>query len=943
MADQLLGIITCNTTDSNYTAGDVIEVFYDDVSEDVEVELNGSPAVSGGIILLSNFDSGNYSISGVIGNTTIGFTSQYSFCDGNDHVLHDYNEAFPYFTERIIIGAAVCSGVSCDLFFTGTPIPTDATDATTADGEIYVIANSSQSGPIRFAFQPLDYDQITGGDGTANGSSYEFTFTGLLPGMYTIYAVDSANCKGNRSVTVGAGDNFGNYGQLYYYDFKDYDNKTYRVEILKRDYTGSSTELASSGPTPCTFTLRGENRGVLQEKLSGEIILELQNQTDGQFIELSQHERQYFVRVYLDPAGTNELLNQGYITPELYTEPYEAGPYATRVKATDRLSDLKEFDFLDESGQRIRGNIPVVDILMICLNKLEMKQNIRICFNLYEDSHNSTASDDPLKQTYLDCESFYDQDGKPQNCNKVVKGILKSLGCRLVSWGNKWWVIRIEEQKESSIAYREFDLQFAYVTNSTISPIIDITTSNEGTPGTGARFLAGNNSRSIEPVYSKVNVISDRYIKDNLFPKFIETNLENNGTEFGGWSVSFGSNPIIAQPAQRVGGEYFYNLVVLPQLTGPWDSYILTSNFVEYKTTDAFTIKPEYEIISTKPVLGTTSTNRVDPPYYKLKWLFKVGSDYLSSDGSWSTTETINEYFSKPGDKEFTIFSNFDDAVTSNTTALYEFRLYAPDIYETDVTESDLTTMENSVAAISTTGLVGGNRIIAKRNTGATSFLSYYEFTFDTPTEDRPRIITPDDNSSARWIRTDTRDYPTDFLERVSTRIELENIEFEFLPNGLRFEEEDVTSRTMDTGNLRELDYEVFHFDLDTVTNNTERIVLNYFKLQGGTATDAWGDDDLKIQDILANTISGLLFPDGDNGTKRGAFRMNASFLMDVTLRFYNVLRNLQDNDRIHTFTSLSWDLKHKRLRNSEMIELGSGTSITLKAHKDNAFTSGFN
>ncbi|MCR9252296.1 MAG: hypothetical protein NXI20_17860 [bacterium] len=949
MANNLLATIVCNITNTEYSAGDQIDIYWDDVANDFYVEENSSQITSGGVILNQEIQDTTYSITGVNrpnlsgGSGNVLYFSSYSFCDVLDLSEFVIVESFPYASRVITANSPVCTAVVCDLEFVGNAQTTLATGQDQSDGEITITAFSSNE--VRFSLSQLDFGAITNVS-SVSGDNYSYTFTGLLPGSYTVYAIDSVGCTRSRTVYVSF-SGLSSYGIYRWFEFNDHWDVTWRVDILKRDFSGSSTEITKLAVNPLTLRFNGDNNGVLQGKIPSQITLGLKNETDGEFFDLfTLNEREYLVKAYRDSV----LIQQGYITTELYSEPWSPPPYNTTIIATDRLADLDSFEFLEEAPdssnpgqtikQRVRGDISVIDALLICVNKLGLDQPIRSCFNIYETNHDSTSSDDPLAQTYINADSYYDEEGNPKNCNEVLEDICKSLNCRFYSAGGYWYIFRIPEQKDSSVAYRQFDASGNYVSNGTISPILEVVTDFASS---GGRFLNQNNLRSIEKVYGTINVIKDRYLLGNLFPAINETNLD--GDEYPGWGYVLNSDLGYVFPKQKKD-QYYLRVQTAPFIGGQAlnhsaDLYIVTSGSVEYKGIDTFEIKVDFEIPPlVNGVLGSGTT--VAPPYYRLKWLFKVGSKYLTSDGSWSSTETDNTYFASPSDTSFTIASTFDPSVLSDTSSTYEFRLYGICLYESDVQESSVTNMGNSIDDISTTGLDLGTRIIGNVSGIGNYNLYYYELQNGTNiTETRPGEITPDDNSNLVWILKDTRTYSSNFGDLLTVNLDVNSIEFNFFPNGEELPEDQIVSKSLSEGNLKTLDYEVFHFDTDTSINNTQNMIANYFRLSDGTPTSQWGINNKSIEEILADSLTQLIFPTGSEG-KRGAFRLNGNFRFNTAIMNYNVIRNSNDDNRIFIMNSYEFHAKSAEISNGEIVELGSDTETLTKAFQDNAFSSGF-
>jgi hypothetical protein len=176
---------------------------------------------------------------------------------------------------------------TCNLIISGTPEVDPASGPTESDGEITIIAQSSN--PIQYKLgSPFLYD-----DGTAQSSG---NFSGLHPGDYRIYIRDSLNCSTDVLVTVGYNDT---YSPLYRLEYYDPTGGKSRIDITKRAYAGSVIDVCGTR-LPFQKSLRGEGSlNKFEPILSSQATVNLVSQTDFYFQQLfTNNPEEYRINFY---------------------------------------------------------------------------------------------------------------------------------------------------------------------------------------------------------------------------------------------------------------------------------------------------------------------------------------------------------------------------------------------------------------------------------------------------------------------------------------------------------------------------------------------------------------------------------------------------------------------------------------------------------------------
>ena len=182
----------------SYDSNDIIDAYYDDLTQTVVHKLNDVTITSGDPITFLDQSLGLVAIK----------SQNYGFCDSTNYVTFTQDATqfwytdFPYFRQRSIKNDPRCSSATvCDIAKGGTPIITPATEGA-FDGSIKVSVTSSRT--VKFSLTDVDYNSKQLADSySALSQKYTITFSNLPAGNYTIYAEDSAGCKISIQAVIG--------------------------------------------------------------------------------------------------------------------------------------------------------------------------------------------------------------------------------------------------------------------------------------------------------------------------------------------------------------------------------------------------------------------------------------------------------------------------------------------------------------------------------------------------------------------------------------------------------------------------------------------------------------------------------------------------------------------------------------------------------------------
>ena len=233
------------------------------------------------------------------------------------------------------------------------------------------------------------------------------------------------------------------YAVKYVFTFQSVGGTTREIRVLKDGYSGDPIRRALGRAPILKKQQNGPVHGTSLE-------LYAECHVDQEFIEFyTSDPKAYRVDLY---AG-NTLLWQGWITPELYSEPDIAPPYDVQVVATDGVGELKLYDFAAQGMVSLRA------MLTYLLGKTGLSTDVFLVSSLKAGSAGAGA--------LLDMEANFDYlVGK--TCYEALTYILTTLHATITWWGGHWLLVRENNVTFTSGKVRYFNVagNSALLTNS---------------------------------------------------------------------------------------------------------------------------------------------------------------------------------------------------------------------------------------------------------------------------------------------------------------------------------------------------------------------------------------------------------------------------------------------------------------------------------------------
>lgn len=237
------------------------------------------------------------------------------------------------------------------------------------------------------------------------------------------------------------------YSLKYYSVFESDEGNVFRIEILEKDYVGTSIQRRLGGSP----LLKRDNGEARINGLSLEFLLEAE--VDGEFISLyTTDNKKYKVIEYFN----NIPIFYGYLLPERYSENYIAAPYDVSIAATDGLGILKGIDFKNY------GKKTILEHLKYCLDFTGNNLEFHIISKLISTIQDT--SNDMLFE-----HSVWGDIWKDKSCYDVISAIMYSINAVICQHNSAWLIVRENDLNKGSLI--KYNNNLIKIGTSNYSPV----------------------------------------------------------------------------------------------------------------------------------------------------------------------------------------------------------------------------------------------------------------------------------------------------------------------------------------------------------------------------------------------------------------------------------------------------------------------------------------
>lgn len=245
----------------------------------------------------------------------------------------------------------------------------------------------------------------------------------------------------------------------YFAAFKDLQNKSYDVEIWEDSVaTITAVEVRTDINS---VKIPYPEAGIFDPVKGSGAEFSFICETTGQFYDLLTAD---FMKYQVRIKRNGGIVWQGFLDSELYAEPYDdADNYPIHFSATDGLSLLNRLRYLDSSNNPYTGVVTQWSVIAKILKKLGLTWSA-VLVNISTTSPDLTLStgETIFHKTYIRNDNYYNEDGDPESCRKVIEEILRPYGAFLILDGNVVIITDVNTILSGTVTFLQYGVNFTY-------------------------------------------------------------------------------------------------------------------------------------------------------------------------------------------------------------------------------------------------------------------------------------------------------------------------------------------------------------------------------------------------------------------------------------------------------------------------------------------------
>jgi len=223
---------------------------------------------------------------------------------------------------------------------------------------------------------------------------------------------------------------------------------SYYIDII--DTTSPLTQVVVENASANGMVLKW-NGGDLKDELAivaSEFNFDMLTKTaeDAAFIDFFTGDEHRF-KVLVKSSSDDSVIWQGYILPDLYSEPYKNGCFFVSFTASDGLPRLKGKYLPDEYYSREKS---LIDIFCQCLKLTGVE------LDLYFKPAIENFTNKDWNTIYIDTATFLDKE-KKQDAYKILETLLKDTLSICYQADNRWYIEGINMRHVRQVTYKVYD------------------------------------------------------------------------------------------------------------------------------------------------------------------------------------------------------------------------------------------------------------------------------------------------------------------------------------------------------------------------------------------------------------------------------------------------------------------------------------------------------
>lgn len=298
---------------------------------------------------------------------------------------------------------------------------------------------------------------------------------------------------------------------LYYSNFKDINNKNYKVRITTNGDTSKTKEIVLGTPAFVTEVETGDSN--LYKPIKGQTATVKIVTNDYLFDLYSSAAQQNKVEL-LD--NNDKLIWGGYVTPNLYQQGYENDVEEIEIEATDAISSLQYIPYTPVSGKK--EIVTFWSIINHIIKECGIYKNFYFSNAMRATSSSTTSL---LNESRISEQNFFDEDNEAMKMRDVLTEICKYFSVTCIAVGEDVFFLDYDAIKAGVNTYYKYTLNSSSFTTVTVAESFNISAKD---------YAENGGTLTLGETYNKVTLKSSLYSFDSVIPSiWDEKHLTNYG------------------------------------------------------------------------------------------------------------------------------------------------------------------------------------------------------------------------------------------------------------------------------------------------------------------------------------------------------------------------------------------------------------------------------
>ncbi|MDV3568132.1 hypothetical protein CMU71_14660 [Elizabethkingia anophelis] len=422
------------------------------------------------------------------------------------------------------------------------------------------------------------------------------------------------------------------YGLIYWIEYFDYEDKLIRLEISKKGYSDSSTQI--QGYVKFNYEDRKE---LFKPIISSSLDITLEADSNLTLQDLYSEEERTFSSVL---KRDGQVLFIGYIKPDGIWADLVSDKWEITLDCIDGTSTLKDLTFINNNGNNFTGRMKQLDVIRNCLLRIGYDLPINVFIDvIYDDViSGEPAYNSILERIYINTERYYQDSNKKEamDCEAVLKSMLQIYSATIFQYNGEWYIIRVPSYRSSMIFKRYVNGIFSNDNTINVSGVL-------GSDINGF-YPCHCNANQRQSIDASIQAYRVKFQFGTVKSVIRNPELINGGAlPFDGWSIGIDSD-VHPLPNNGVISDTFHYPVYKTLIAN-------VGNKVEIKTTDK--IKLSIDFFNNEWSVG-------------LRYALKTATHVLIN-GSWVTRNSGNE-------EHYDTVENFEWALTSGGSTARSYK-----------------------------------------------------------------------------------------------------------------------------------------------------------------------------------------------------------------------------------------------------------------------------